>query len=96
VLYDYIIYIVYYYVLYDYIIYIVYYYVLYDYIIYIVYYYVLYDYIINLAQFWWLIDKNILKLSKICPSCLGRYERFHYFVQVHFKFSVNMHQSQRR
>jgi hypothetical protein len=27
-----------------------------------------------------MIDKNILKLSKICPSCLGRYEHFHYFV----------------
>jgi hypothetical protein len=43
-----------------------------------------------------MIDKNILKLSKICPSCLGRYEHFHCFVQVHFKISVNMHQSQRR
>ena len=41
-----------------------------------------------------LIDKNILKLSKMCSSCLGRYEHFHCFVQVHFKISVNMHQSQ--
>ena len=37
-----------------------------------------------------LIDKNFLKLSKICPSCLSRYEHLHYFVQVHFKISVNI------
>jgi hypothetical protein len=27
-----------------------------------------------------LIDKNFLKLSKICPSCLSRYEHLHCFV----------------
>ena len=37
-----------------------------------------------------LIDKNFLKLSKICPSCLSRYEHLHCFVQVHFKISVNI------
>jgi translation elongation factor EF-G len=40
-----------------------------------------------------LIDKNFLKLSKICHSCLSRYEHLHCFVQVHFKISMNMHQS---
>jgi hypothetical protein len=40
-----------------------------------------------------LIDKNFLKLSKICPLCLSRYEHLHCFVQVHFKISMNMHQS---
>jgi hypothetical protein len=34
-----------------------------------------------------LIDKNFLKLSKICPSCFSRYEHLHCFVQVHFKIS---------
>jgi hypothetical protein len=43
-----------------------------------------------------LIDKNFLKLSKICPSCLSRYEHLHCFVQVHFKISMNMHQSKGR
>ena len=37
-----------------------------------------------------LIDKNFLKLFKICPSCLSRYEHLHCFVQVHFKISVNI------
>jgi hypothetical protein len=37
-----------------------------------------------------LIDKNFLKLSKIFPSCLSRYEHLHCFVQVHFKISVNI------
>jgi hypothetical protein len=36
-----------------------------------------------------LIDKNFLKLSKICPSCFSRYEHLHCFVQVHFKISVH-------
>ena len=43
-----------------------------------------------------LIDKNFLKLSKTCPSCLSRYEHLHCFAQVHFKISVNMHQSKGR
>jgi hypothetical protein len=43
-----------------------------------------------------LIDKNFLKLSKICPSCLSRYEYLHCFVPIHFKISVNMHQSKER
>jgi hypothetical protein len=37
-----------------------------------------------------LIDRNFLKLSKICPSCRSRYEHLHCFVQVHFKISVNI------
>ena len=37
-----------------------------------------------------LIDKNFLNLSKICLSCLSRYEHHHCFVQVHFKISVNI------
>jgi len=37
-----------------------------------------------------LINKNFLKLSKICPSCFIRYEHLHCFVQVHFKISVNI------
>ena len=37
-----------------------------------------------------LIDKNFLKFSKICSSCLSRYEHLHCFVQVHFKISVNI------
>ena len=43
-----------------------------------------------------LIDKNFLKLSKICPSCLIRYEHLHCFVQVHFKISMYIHQSKGR
>jgi hypothetical protein len=45
-----------------------------------------------------LIDKNFLKLSKICPSCLSRYKHLHYhcFVQVHLEISMNMHQSKGR
>jgi hypothetical protein len=37
-----------------------------------------------------LIDKNFLKFSKTCSSCLSRYEHLHCFVQVHFKISVNI------
>jgi hypothetical protein len=37
-----------------------------------------------------LIDKNFLKLSKSCPSCISRYEHLHCFVQVNFKISVNI------
>jgi hypothetical protein len=43
-----------------------------------------------------LIDKNFLKLSKIYPSCLSRYEHLHCFIHVHFKISMNMHQSMGR
>jgi hypothetical protein len=40
--------------------------------------------------------QEYLKIVKNVPFCLGRYEHFHCFVQVHFKISVNMHQSQRK
>ena len=43
-----------------------------------------------------LIDKNLLKLFAICPSCLSRYQHLHCFVQVHFKILVNMHQCKGR
>ncbi len=38
-----------------------------------------------------LIDKNFLRLLKICPPCLSRYEDLRCFVQVHFKISVNIY-----
>jgi hypothetical protein len=47
----------------------------------------------SMKRTWTLIDKNFLKLFKICPSCLNKYEHLHCFVQVHFKISMNMHQS---
>ena len=40
--------------------------------------------------------QEFLKLSKICPPCLSRYEHLYCFVQVHFKISMNMHQSKGR
>ena len=43
-----------------------------------------------------LMTLNFLKLSKICPSCLSRYEHLHCFVQVHFKISMYIHQSKGR
>ena len=35
-----------------------------------------------------LIDKNFLKLSKIYPSCLSRYEHVHLHCFVHVRFKI--------